>query len=166
MSAAYYLAVVVHLLAALFWLGGTFFLGLVGAPVLRAVEPPALRQQLFQQLGQRFRTAGWVAIAVLVATRCPAAALRGLLHWSGVFGSPAFWRTPLGLSLAVKLSAVVLMIGVSAVHDFVLGPAAGRAPSGSPAALALRRRAALLARVGALVGLVIVLAAVRLARGG
>ena len=57
MSAAYWISVTVHVLAALFWLGGMLFLGLVGAPVLRAVEPPALRQRLFHDLGMRFRGA-------------------------------------------------------------------------------------------------------------
>ena len=33
MSLAYYLNVVLHVLAALFWLGGMSFLGVVGAPV-------------------------------------------------------------------------------------------------------------------------------------
>ncbi|HEU4629922.1 MAG TPA: hypothetical protein VFS08_09245, partial [Gemmatimonadaceae bacterium] len=66
MSLLYYVVVSTHVLAALFWRGGMFFLGVVGAPALRAVEPPALRQRLFQQLGVRFRTAGWAAIAVLV----------------------------------------------------------------------------------------------------
>lgn len=36
----YYLNVTVHLLAALFWLGGMMFLGLVGARVLRTVSGP------------------------------------------------------------------------------------------------------------------------------
>jgi copper resistance protein D len=58
------------------------------------------------------------------------------------------------------------MLAVSAIHDFVLGPAAGREPAGSDRATTLRRRAALLARVNALVGLLLVVAAVRLARGG
>ena len=40
----YNLVVTLHVLAALFWLGGMFFLALVGAPVLRAVEPPELRR--------------------------------------------------------------------------------------------------------------------------
>jgi uncharacterized membrane protein len=153
-------------LAALFWLGGMFFLGVVGAPALRAVEPPAMRQRLFQQLGLRFRNAGWVAIAVLVASGTTMLWLRGLLRWEGVLGAPGFWASPFGRSLAVKLVAVTTMICISAVHDFALGPAAGRAEPGSAQALRLRRRAALLARGNALVGLVIVLAAVRLARGG
>ena len=164
MSAAYYVLVSVHVLAAMLWLGGMLFLGVVGAPVLRAVDPPALRQQLFQLLGLRFRTVGWIAIAVLLATGVLMLHSRGLLRWSGVLGSPAFWRTTFGVALAAKLVAVVTMIAVSAVHDFLLGPAAGRATAGSPRALALRRNAALLARFNALVGILLVLAAVRLAR--
>jgi hypothetical protein len=58
------------------------------------------------------------------------------------------------------------MVTVSAVHDFVLGPRASLLQPGSPRALAARRRAAWLARVNAIVGVVLVIAAVRLARGG
>ena len=164
MSWSYYLLVTVHVLAALLWLGGMFFLGLVGAPVLRAVEPPALRQRLFHQLGLRFRSVGWSAIAVLVGTGVLLLRARGLLRWSGVFGSTAFWGTGLGVALAAKLAAVTVMVVVSVVHDFFLGPAAGRAGPDSASAIRLRRRAALLARVNALIGLLLVAAAVRLAR--
>ena len=163
MSAGYYVLVTIHVLAALLWLGGMLFLGVVGAPVLRAIEPPALRQRLFSELGRRFRTVGWVAVATLVVTGTLMLNARGLLHWS-VLGSADFWHTAFGTTLALKLTAVTTMIVVSAVHDFLHGPAAGRAAPGSPAALAMRRRAALLARANALVGILLVLAAVRLAR--
>lgn len=166
MSALYYTNVTIHVLAATFWLGGMFFLGVVGAPVLRAVEPPALRQRLFQQLGTRARSAGWWAIGTLIVTGIINLRYKGWLHWQGVFGSAEFWGTTTGRVLALKLVAVTTMVLVSATHDFVLGPRAGRATAGSPQAFALRRRAALLARVNALIGVVIVIAAVRLARGG
>lgn len=166
MSTGYLALVTLHALAAIFWLGGMFFLGVVGAPVLRSIEPPLLRQRLFQELGSRFRSTGWIAIGVLVVTGILILQLRGLLHWDGVFGSPEFWMTAFGRSLAVKLLAVTTMIVVSAVHDFALGPAASRIEPGTPRAIALRRKAAMLARVNALVGLVVVVAAVRLARGG
>ena len=166
MQTLYFVNVTVHVLAALLWLGGMFFLGVVGAPALRRIEPPALRQRLFQELGRRFRTVGWVAIAILVATGVLNLYFRGWLQWSGMLGAPAFWRTALGHALAAKLVAVVTMIAVSATHDFLLGPAAGRAAPGSPRAIVLRRRAALLARVNAFVGVIVVIAAVRLARGG
>ena len=164
MSTLYYVNVSIHVLAAMLWLGGMFFLGLVGAPVLRAVEPPALRQRLFQQLGLRARALGWWSIGILLVTGLLNLYFRGWLHWSGVLASPAFWRTAIGTALAIKLGSVTLMIVVSAVHDFVLGPLAGGLAPGSSEALAFRRRAALLARANALVGVVIVIAAVRLAR--
>lgn len=166
MPPLYYPTVTIHVLAAILWLGGMFFLAVVGAPLLRSVEPPALRQQLFQQLGMRFRTAGWWSIAVLVATGIVNLHYRGLLHWHGVFASSEFWRTGMGRALAAKLIAVTAMIAVSAIHDFVLGPTAGRLRPGSPEAIAARKRASWLARANALLGLIVVIAAVRLARGG
>ena len=159
----YYAVVTLHVLAALLWLGGMFFLGVIGAPVLRTVEPAALRQQLFQRLGLRFRSVGWASIAVLIVTGVLTLHLRGALRWS-VLGSGDFWGTAFGHALAAKLVAVAAMISVSTFHDFILGPAAGRAAPGSPQALVLRRRAALYARANALIGIIVVLAAVRLAR--
>lgn len=166
MSALYYFIVTIHVLAALFWLGGMFFLALVGAPVLRAVDPPALRQQLFQELGSRFRSVGWLAIGGLIITGIINLYFCGWLRRDGVLNSPAFWRTGTGHALAGKLLAVETMLMVSAVHDFILGPAAGHADPSSARALMLRKRAARLARVNALLGIVVVVAAVRLTRGG
>lgn len=161
---AYYVVVSVHVLAAMLWLGGMLFLGVVGAPVLRAVEPAALRQRLFNVLGRRFRGIGWGAIAVLVVTGALNLHYRGWLHRIGGVGDPAFWRTRTGIALAVKLAAVVLMVIVSAVHDFVIGPRAGEVEAGSVEAVSLRRRAATLARVSTALGVVVVVAAVVLAR--
>lgn len=165
MPIGYWISVTVHMLAALFWLGGMFFLGVVGAPVLRAVEPAELRQRLFHAIGVRFRTAGWGAVGVLVATGMLNLHFRGLLRWDGLLADRLFWSTTLGRALAAKLAAVILMVGISAIHDFWLGPAAGRAGLGSPNAVRLRRQAALLARLNALIGVALVIAAVHLARG-
>src|SRR5450759_3132740 len=136
MSSLYYANITIHVLAAMLWLGGMLFLGLIGAPVLRAVEPPELRQRLFQDLGLRFRSAGWWAIGILLLTGVGNLHYKGWLRWDGVLGSPVFWRTAVGHSLAIKLVAVTAMIAVSAVHDFVDGPRAsgglashGRTPS-------------------------------------
>lgn len=164
MPATYYALVTIHVLAALVWLGGMFFLALVGAPVLRALEPPELRQRLFADLGIRARAVGWWSIAVLVVSGTLLLDYRGLLA-RDVLGDARFWASGLGMALAAKLTAVATMLVVSFVHDFILGPAAGKVAAGTPAALRLRRRAALLARGSAIVGIVIVVAAVRLARG-
>jgi copper resistance protein D len=164
-SGLYFLNVTAHLLAALLWLGGMFFFAVVGAPVLRKVEPPALRAELFRRLGEQFRTVGWAAIGVLLVTGVLNLQLRGMLSWQ-VLGDGAFWGTRYGHALAWKLGAVGLMVAFSAVHDFVLGPSASRLTPGSDEALRARRHAAWLARVNSVVALVLVLAAVRLARGG
>lgn len=164
MPLLYYVNVTIHVLAAMLWLGGMFFLGVVGAPALRAVEPAVLRQRLFQQLGVRFRSVGWIAITVLVLTGLVNLHYRGWLHWDSVLASPAFWKTSVGTALAIKLLSVTVMIVVSAVHDFVLGPLAGRMQAGTPQAIAFRKRAAWLARINALLGVVVVVAAVRLPR--
>jgi uncharacterized membrane protein len=166
MPALYYVNITIHILAAMLWLGGMFFLGLIGAPVLRAIEPPTLRQGLFQQLGLRFRSAGWGAIAVLIITGVINLHYRGWLRWDGVLGSATFWSTRTGHALAMKLTGVTAMLVVSSLHDFILGPRAGRAIPGSPRALAFRHWAILLARANALLGVLVVIAAVLLTRGG
>lgn len=165
MSELYYANVAVHVLAAVTWLGGMFFFAVVGAPVLRAIDAPEMRNALFRRLGERFRIVGWICIAVLLATGTLNLHLRNLLRWE-VLGSPEFWATRYGTSLGWKLGAVTFMLAASVLHDFVLGPSATRLPPGTDAALRARRRASWLARLNALAGVVAVLAAVRLARGG
>ena len=159
----YLLNVTIHVLAALLWLGGMFFLAAVGAPVLRKVEPPSLRADLFRQLGEQFRLVGWIAIGVLLVT--------GVLnlHFSGALwriDDPVLWDSRYGNALAWKLGAVLVMVVISGLHDFVFGPRAARLQAGSHDALRLRRQASWMARANALVGIVLVIAAVRLARGG
>ena len=165
MSLAHHLNVTVHVLAAFLWLGGMFFLAVVGAPVLRKVDPPGLRARLFQELGARFRTVGWICIAVLLVTGVANLHFRGLLR-ADVLGAPAFWDSRYGSALGWKLGAVTAMIVVSALHDFWLGPAAKEAGRGDQGAERMRAAASWLARLNALLGVVVVLAAVRLARGG
>jgi len=160
----YYLNVSIHLLAALLWLGGMFFLAAVGAPVLRKVEPAALRAQLFTVLGNQFRLVGWIAIGVLILTGIGNLHFRGLLRWD-LWSNTAFWSSGYGAALAWKLAAVATMVVASGLHDFLWGPAASRMTPGSAEAMAMRRRAAWLARLNAVVGIVLVLAAVRLSRG-
>lgn len=159
----YHIAVGVHLLAAIVWLGGTFFLALVGGPVLRKIESAGMRARLFDQIGIRFRAVGWVSIVVLIVTGFIVLDMRGVMHTS-ILGSSAFWRSRFGVALAWKLIAVAVMIVSSAVHDFWLGKASAVAQPGSPRALRLRRMSVILARGAAFVGVFIVFAAVRLAR--
>ena len=164
MTTLYFINVTLHVLAALLWLGGMLFLAVVGAPVLRHVEPASLRSELFRRLGEAFRLTGWIAVTVLVTTGVLNLRFRGWLDWA-VLGNAAFWRSRPGTSLAWKLAAVVFMLVTEAVHDFLHGPRASRAEPGSPEALRYRRQAAWLARINSVVALVLVYVSVRLARG-
>jgi uncharacterized membrane protein len=155
--------VVLHLLAAVTWLGGIAFLALVGAPVLRRLEDAALRQHLFDVLGQRFRLVGWSAVALAVASGAALLWTRGWLD-AALLSDPAFWRSGAGTALALKLATVTLMLAVTAWHDVVDGPRASAAVPGSPASIALRRRAMRLARVTGVLALLVLVAGVWLSR--
>lgn len=162
----YHLNVYLHILAALLWLGGMLFFAVVGAPVIRRVDPPELRTRLFRALGEQFRWVGWACIGVLLLTGVGNLHFKGLLTaevWTGL----EYWTsTRYGRLLATKLALVAGMLGVQAIHDFSVGPGATRAEAGSPGALSLRRKAAWLGRVNAFLGLALVWTAMRLARGG
>lgn len=142
------------MLAALLWLGGLLFLGLVGAPVLRELDQ-SLRARLFHALGIRFRTIGWIAITVLVATGIE------LVRRLGVFAAPlGFWSTAFGRALLWKWGIVAAMLALAAAHDFYFGP---RARSSDRS----RRIASVLGRLNAALAVALVYAAVLVAhRGG
>jgi len=55
--------VVVHLLAAAVWVGGTIALVFVGVPVVRTLEGET-RARALKLLGQRWRPIGWTALLV------------------------------------------------------------------------------------------------------
>jgi uncharacterized membrane protein len=128
-----------HLMAAITWIGGMLFIALVLVPVARRLSDPTLRGRLLQETGRRFRTVGWVALGLLLAS-----GLANLWVRPYLLGAPRFhW----------KLALVALALVLSAAHDFVLGPRAGR-PGADPS---LRVRASWVARLNVLVVLVVVL---------
>lgn len=158
-----YIAVVAtHVLAAMVWVGGTLFLAMVGAPVLRTVEPASLRTALFNAIGMRFRYVGWGAVVTLLITGVALLWLRG--WWGGdVLLHRDFWATAAGTALAWKLGFVAVMLVFSLVHDVAFDPRRGIS-QGDPGYARWRRRAMLLGRLGAIAAIVVVIAAVRLAR--
>jgi copper resistance protein D len=125
----------VHVLAVLTWVGGMLFIALVLVPVTRRLDDTALRTRLVQDAGRRFRAVGWIALALIVAT-----GLGNLAFRPELLGAPRFWA---------KAALVVLALVLSAVHDFVLGPRAGR-PGALPSA---RARASWIARLNVLIAL-------------
>lgn len=148
-----------HALAAIVWVGGMVFLSLILVPVFRRGTFGADRRILFQTLARRFRVVVWVAIAVLLVTG------PFLIHARAeAFENRDSWGSVLRLKLAVAAVLVVL----TAVHDFWLGPLVGRlrreGSDASPADQVLIRLSVLIARLGLLLAVVVVVLAVVLVR--
>jgi copper resistance protein D len=160
--------VFVHIVAAIVWVGGMLFLPLVLVPVVRR-EEPRLRAALMSAVGHRFRTVGWVAIVTLLVTGVWNLRNRRL-PWETILSGDLFSGT-WGRILAVKLALVAVVLALSVVHDFVLGPRSTRLAQQRDAAGAvqraerLRRWASWLGRMNALLALAIVFLAVALLRG-
>lgn len=141
----------IHLLAAMTWVGGLLFFMLVAIPVAR--RHPGLR--LAALLGRGFRPVAWSALGVLLVSGVGLLAVGGLT--GAVLSSGAFWHTVPGVTLAVKLCLVLVVVVLAAWHDRQLGPRAER--QGSTGAVRWVGRA-----VG-LLSLAIVAAGVALAAG-
>ena len=105
---------VVHLLAATVWVGGTIVLVFAGVPAIRQLQG-AGRALALQELGARWRPLGWSALGTLVTT--------GVIL---VFGHLDDAEGGFAAVLAVKLCLFVALVGVVYVNEFVLGPALAR----------------------------------------
>lgn len=165
----YLLSVWIHILAAITWIGGMFFLVLVVVPWLRRGDR-ASAVAFLRDTGLRFRTVGWACFAILLAT--------GIFNlWSrGVrlsdFGNATWRGSPFGRAVLDKLTVFALVLIASAIHDFIVGPRATRAAAGGEAAATdpgemerMRRWASRLGRLNALLALVLVALGVILVRG-
>ena len=107
---------IVHLLAAIVWVGGTVALVFVSVPPAQRLEGAA-RGAMLRELGRRWRPIGWSALGVAIAT---GAWIAGLEH--------AFDTTPtrFDVVLAVKGGLVGLLVAGAYLHDYVLGPGLAR----------------------------------------
>ncbi|MFQ5857387.1 MAG: DUF4149 domain-containing protein [Anaerolineae bacterium] len=141
-----------HLLSAVVWIGGMAFIGLAIGPYLRTLEP-VQRARLVNEIGGRFRTVSWIAIAILIAT-----GIGNLALW-GVLGDlSAFLTTRTGRILIWKLLVVAIMVIIAALHDFVLGPRA----TADPDSHRMRKLVSWLGRLNLILGLLILYLAIRL----
>jgi len=164
--ALYVLSVWLHILAAVVWVGGMFFLVLVVVPWLRSGGGRANAGAFLRETGIRFRGVGWACFAVVLITGTFNLWVRGVRF--GDLVDPGWLGSPFGSAVSLKLLAFLTVLVVSAVHDFVLGPKATIAITADPTsaeALGYRRKASLLGRVNALLGLTLVALAVIIVRG-
>jgi putative copper resistance protein D len=115
-----FIVVVVHVLSAIIWIGGAIFLALVMVPVARGMEPPAMGLMFLRKAALRFRGISWVLLALLVMSGAGALESRGIGF--DRFTEDGFWSMEIGTALGVKIVLVGILLVVSGVHDFILGP--------------------------------------------
>jgi uncharacterized membrane protein len=122
--------------------------------------------KFLRETGRRFRNISWVCFAIVFTTGSFALWMRGVRFSS--FASPDWLGSSFGKIVILKLTVFATVIGISVVHDMVVGPRATTAIAADPRSAetaALRRRASLLARGNVLLALVLVALGDLLVRG-
>ena len=102
--------VIIHLLAACVWVGGSIALVVAGVPAIRTLEGEP-RGKALKELGLRWRPLGYGALVVLAVT--------------GVELAQHDWsegRSPFQTVLWVKVALSLGLVAASYLHNFVYGP--------------------------------------------
>jgi copper resistance protein D len=161
MALLFKIALVVHVLSAIIWVGGVLFIAMVGVPSLNALKPE-LKRRLLIDMGRRFRTIGWSCLALLVLTGSFMMWTWGAT-WSNVLDLSFFAHGHTAL-LGKKLLLVLVMLVTTGVHDWWLGPKSARQGSNAPSRERDRKLASFLGRLTGILVIAIVLLAVFVAR--
>ena len=172
----YQAAVFIHLASAIIWVGGSLFLALVLIPVLRRFtpapgQPPSdvtLPPDLLGLIARRFRLISWICIVLLVATGLYILPTRYGIGFAEFFSLGGHFVA----TLQVKVGLVAIVIWLSVIHDFIIGPLTSRlldemrAGAEPPGYLPLLRKCVIwIARVNVLLMVLIVIVAVTMTRG-
>jgi len=102
--------VIIHLLAACVWVGGSVALVFAGVPAIRVLEGEP-RGRAMRELGLRWRPLGYGALVVLGVT--------------GVMLASQDWsegRSPFRTVLWIKVALSVALVAASYLHNYVYGP--------------------------------------------
>ena len=169
----YQAAVFIHLASAIIWVGGSLFLALVLIPVMRRFAPapgetPTLPPDLLGLIARRFRLISWICIALLVATGLYILPTRYGIGFAEFFSLGGHFVA----NLQIKVGLVAIVIWLSVIHDFIIGPLTGRlldemrAGAEPPGYLPLLRRCVIwIARINVLLMILIGIVAVTMTRG-
>lgn len=113
MSAAYFISVYLHILAAIIWTGGMISLALV---LLPAVKDHPDRALLIHSVGIRLRTVGWIVLAVLLFTGIYNMQARQI-GWN----MQELTGTRAGQWVLLKLVFFTVTAVIGLMHDFYIG---------------------------------------------
>lgn len=162
----YYISVYIHILSAIFWIGGMMFTVAVLVPVSRDKLLVQRRGRFFKIIGERFSRISWILFLILGVTGLTNLVGRGIPLKSLLNAS--FWESGFGSHLFIKLHLFAGVLILSGVHDFYAGPKAAelidKEPE-SPRAKRMRKASSWIGRINFMLGLAILYYAIRLTRG-
>ena len=145
MRGLYLTAVVLHVLAAMTWMGGMVTVVTALLPVLRR-QQEAVFHGVLRDFSLQYRVVSWVCLVILVMTGTVALSMRGVQL--NDFVRPEWRSTPFGRLVLVKLSLVLVALAITFIHERIRS----------------QRPARLLGRSLLVVGIAIVITAVAIVR--
>ena len=162
----YHLSVFIHILAAMFWIGGMLFTVAVLVPASRDKLLKNKKGAFFTLIGKKFSRISWMLFIVLIITGITNLLARGYTLPSLM--TAAFWNSYMGSKLFIKLHLFAAVLIISGIHDFYAGPKAAKLIDEQPESAKTKRMRKLsswLGRLNLLLGLAILYYAIRLLRG-
>ncbi|MBI3623670.1 CopD family protein [Candidatus Pacearchaeota archaeon] len=99
-----------HLVSASIWVGGSIFIGIVLAPLLKTIsESVEERVAIMIRVGRKFNKIAIPSLAILIAT--------GLYNSSNILSKPEFLlSTNYGIILMIKIILVITLLVMFAIH--------------------------------------------------
>ena len=99
-----------HLVSASIWVGGSIFIGIVLAPLLKTIsESIEERVSIMIRVGRKFNKIAIPSLAILIAT--------GLYNSSNILSRPQFLlSTNYGIILVIKIILVISLLVMFAIH--------------------------------------------------
>jgi uncharacterized membrane protein len=166
MAFIYKAAVYLHIASAIFWIGGMLFTAAVLVPASRHKVLAPKRGLLFTVIGKKFSRISWLIFGVLLLTGYIQLWAQGFTL--DVLMTANFWHTGYGVTLHTKLHFFILVLIISGLHDFWLGPKAARLMDENPSdpkTQRYRKITSWAGRLNLLLGLLILYYAITLVRG-
>jgi len=141
----------IHLVASIAWIGGLLFHRMILRPAIGRVSLPGKGQEIFTgiltRVETRFKTLRWLSLATLMVT-----GIVNLLNEGGSARMESAW----GAILMLKLLFVLIVIGLTAIHDVGMAPAPAAQAAPATASEPSSRAAGMISDIILALGLVIV----------
>lgn len=162
----YHLSVFIHMLSAIFWIGGMLFTVAVLVPASRHQLLANKKGQFFTLIGQKFSRISWILFIVLIITGITNLLARG--YSLAELVSSTFWNSNFGSNLFIKLLLFGMVLILSGIHDFYAGPKAAELMDSRPedsTTKRFRKLSSWIGRINLIFGLLILYYAMKLLRG-